>query len=114
MKYSGGCHCGEVRYEVDLKIENALACNCSICHKKGSLLAFAPAADFRLLQGESSLSDYQFGAKTIHHRFCSTCGISSFSSGSQNGVEMRAINLRCLDGIELDKIPITHFDGKQL
>jgi hypothetical protein len=112
VKYSGGCHCGKVRYEVDMQIESALSCNCSICQKKGTLLAFTPASNFRLLQGEKDLTDYQFGNKTVHHLFCSTCGIPSFANGSQNGVEMRAINVRCLDDIELEKIPVMPFDGR--
>jgi len=112
VKYSGGCHCGKVRYEVEIQIENALACNCSICQKRGYLLAFTPASNFRLLQGEKDLTDYQFGKKTLHHPFCATCGVASFSTGSQNGVEMRAINVRCLDDIELEKIPVMPFDGR--
>ena len=39
--YEGGCHCGRVRYEVDLAIEQAISCNCSICWSRGLLLAFA-------------------------------------------------------------------------
>jgi hypothetical protein len=39
--YSGGCHCGAVRYEVDAEIAQAIACNCSIYTKHGLLLAFA-------------------------------------------------------------------------
>lgn len=114
MKYSGGCHCGKVKFEVEMKVESALSCNCSICAKRGSLLAFTAASNFRLIQGEKDLHDYQFGQKTLHHPFCSHCGIASFSKGSQNGVEMRAINLRCLDDFEFEKVPVAHYDGKHI
>jgi len=65
--YTGGCHCGSVRYEVALELGELLACNCSICSKTGSLLAFAPAARFSLRAGADQLSDYQFAGKRIHH-----------------------------------------------
>src|SRR4051812_31878101 len=99
MKYEGGCHCGKVRYEVDLTIDKLLACNCSICAKRGHLLAFTPAENFKLMSGEDNLTDYLFGKRTIHHLFCSTCGVSSFARSVHEGKDFRAINARCLDGI---------------
>lgn len=41
---------------------------CSVCSRTGSVLTFAPAADFELLSGESSPSDYRFegvGSSTL-------------------------------------------------
>lgn len=112
-KYSGGCHCGEVRFEVELMLKDALACNCSICTKRGTLLAFAPATKFRLIKGENVLSEYLFNTKQIHHNFCSRCGVAPFSAGKMpDGTPMRSINIRCLDGIDLGKIPVQHYDGK--
>jgi hypothetical protein len=40
MKHMGGCHCGRVQFEVEMNLENAISCNCSICLKRGSLLDF--------------------------------------------------------------------------
>jgi hypothetical protein len=113
--YSGGCHCGKVRYEVTTAIGPVVACNCSMCGKRGSLLTFAPAEQFALRKGEDALTDYQFNKHLIHHLFCSTCGISSFSRGaSPDGKAMVAINVRCLDGIDLDALEIRKFDGRSL
>lgn len=115
MKYAGGCHCGKVRYEVELKLDQALACNCSICSKRGHLLAFAPDENFKLLSGENSLSDYQFAKKKIHHLFCSNCGVASFGTGTgPDGKKMRSINIRCLDDVELEKLQVHNYDGKSL
>jgi hypothetical protein len=112
MQYSGGCHCGAVRYEVDMTIENVLSCNCSICSKKGTLLAFTPAENFKLIKGEEFLSDYQFNKKVIHHYFCKNCGIGSFAAGSMpDGSPMRAINVRCLDNIDIHSFPEIKHDG---
>jgi len=115
MKYTGGCHCGKVRFEVEMDLKEVASCNCSICSKKGSLLAFVPSESFKLLSGEGDLKDYQFNKRVIHHYFCSTCGVSSFSKGiGPDGKEMQAINVRCLDNVDFEKLPVTRFDGKSL
>jgi hypothetical protein len=111
--YTGGCHCGAVRYEVTMALNQAIACNCSMCGRSGTWLAFVGAADFKLLSGADSLTDYQFNHHVIHHTFCKVCGIKPFASGvDPKGNETRAINVRCLDGIDLDKIQVQHVDGK--
>jgi hypothetical protein len=113
--YTGGCHCGAVRYEVETDLEQVIACNCSICSKKGSLLTFVPRDRFRLLSGEASLRDYQFNHKVIHHFFCTTCGIGSYAHGVMpDGTRMAAINVRCLDGVDVALIKPTPFDGRSL
>lgn len=113
--YTGGCHCGEVRFEVQAKLAPIISCNCSICAKTGSLLAFAPKAAFKLLAGEGSLSDYQFNKKQVHHLFCKSCGIRSFGRGRMpDGTEMVAINVRCLEGVDVTKLELMNVDGKSL
>ncbi|MEA9355966.1 GFA family protein [Bacteriovorax sp. PP10] len=113
-KYLGGCHCGKVQYEVELNLKNAISCNCSICMKRGSLLDFIPESQFKLLCGENELQDYLFNKKLIHHYFCKNCGILSFGKGIAPGgtKEVVAINLRCLEGINLKTITIKEYDGK--
>ena len=116
MTYHGGCHCGAVRFAAESPpIRDVMSCNCSFCGRQGALLAFIPATAFTLVSGDAALSDYQFGAKTIHHLFCATCGIASFGRGTMpDGSEAVALNVRCLDGIDLDGLAIQHFDGKSL
>lgn len=112
-RYTGGCHCGKVRYEVELDLGPVVECNCSICGKTGTLLAFAPVDKFRLVSGDDSLTDYQFGKKNIHHNFCRECGIRSFARGRKpDGTEMRAINVRCLDGVDAWSLTVNRMDGK--
>ncbi|MGE0762412.1 MAG: GFA family protein [Bdellovibrionales bacterium] len=113
--HQGSCHCGKVRFEAELDPTQALACNCSMCGRKGTLLAFVPSSKFKLLSGEKNLTDYQFGRKVIHHTFCSTCGITAFASATApDGTPMQAINVRCLDDIDLAKVTIKNFDGKSI
>ena len=113
-KYTGSCHCGKVRYEVELDLSSpVIACNCSMCGRCGSLLAFVPAERFKLLSGEEALKDYQFNRRVIHHVFCSTCGIKPFAKGvNKDGTETRAINTRCLEGVDIALLKVHHFDGK--
>ena len=114
--YQGQCHCGAVRYEVTMTPpDKAFACNCSICSRAGWLLAFAPGPAFRLLAGANELTDYQFAGKNAHHFFCRTCGIRSFSRGTDRaGNEVISVNLRCLEGIDLSALPIQTFDGASI
>jgi len=113
MKYTGSCHCGNVKYEVEGEIQSAMACNCSMCQRKGSLLWFVPRAQFTLLSDENATRVYEFNKHAIKHRFCPNCGIHSYADGSDSkGNRMAAINVRCLEGIDLDTVPVTHFDGR--
>ena len=114
--YSGSCHCGNVAYDFEsAPITGGLSCNCSICHCKGSVLHFVPASAFTLKTPRDALSTYKFNKQVIAHHFCSTCGVSPFAEGtSPKGEEMAAINLRCVDGIDLSKLTIQHFDGRSV
>lgn len=114
--YEGSCHCGKVRYEVALDLGKVIACNCSMCKRKGTLLTFAPAEAFRLVSGEDALTSYQFNKKVINHNFCSTCGVTSFARGKRpsDGAPLVAVNVRCLEGVDVASLEIKHFDGKSL
>jgi hypothetical protein len=113
--YAGGCHCGRVRYQVATALAPVIACNCSICSKRGILWTFVPAAQFTLQQGADVLTDYQFNRHVIHHLFCRVCGVGSFSRGEgPDGSETAAINVRCLDDVDVGSLSVTPFDGKSL
>ena len=113
--YTGGCHCGEVRFEVTTVLGKVTACNCSICQKRGALWSFVPAESFALRAGEEALKDYQFGKKSIHHLFCPQCGVGAFSRGnSPQGDEMVAVNVRCLDDVDVAALAPASFDGRSL
>jgi hypothetical protein len=116
QKYSGGCQCGNVRYEVTLDLSRpVMSCNCSRCGKLGSLLAFAPQHDFKLLAGEDEATEFLFNKHLIHHLFCATCGIQSFSRGTApDGKKMAAINVRCLDGVDVDSLTVQKYNGRAI
>jgi hypothetical protein len=75
---------------------------------------FAPRAKLTLKSGADALGDYQFGKKALHHRPCKHCGIESFAEGvAPDGTPTVGVNLRCLDGVEVGKLP-RQYDGRSL
>lgn len=114
--YTGGCHCGKVRYEATTDLKSVISCNCSICTKRGLILTFVSGEQFKLLSGGDVLKDYQFNKKVIHHVFCPSCGVESFANGTRpgDGKKMIAVNVRCLDGVDITALQPKPFDGKSL
>ncbi|HKJ60522.1 MAG TPA: GFA family protein [Hyphomicrobiales bacterium] len=114
-KYTGGCQCGNVRYEVELDIDKVISCNCSRCRRLGSLLAFAPKDAFKLTAGEDATTEYKFNKHVINHLFCSACGIESYAHGTRpDGLEMVAINVRCLDNVDPNQFEFMKYDGASM
>jgi hypothetical protein len=115
MIYKGSCHCGQIAFEVEGDLTQVTACNCSICSRKGSLMWFVPRAQLRLRTPEASLSTYTFNKHVIKHRFCPNCGMHPFGeANSPSGQPMAAINVRCLEGVDVSSLPVKHFDGRAL
>jgi hypothetical protein len=113
MIYQGSCHCGRVAYEVEGEIQRAIACNCSMCQRKGALLWFVPSAQFRLRTPEDAAATYTFNKHVIKHRFCPNCGVHPYAQGTDpQGNAMAAINLRCIEGLDLAAIPVQEFNGR--
>lgn len=113
MAYEGSCHCGKVAFAIEGSAPaEAISCNCSMCRRKGFLLTFVPVDQFTLLRGEEDLKSYLFHNHRIEHRFCTTCGTQPFAYGKMpDGSEMRAINLRCVESVDLDALTVKQIDG---
>jgi hypothetical protein len=109
---TGGCHCGRVRFRVDVEHFEALDCNCSICTKKGILHRLVPKEQFTLLAGGDALATYTFGTHTAKHHFCRHCGMHPFyiPRSHPDGVD---VNVRCLDDDDARaRFVIVPFDGR--
>jgi hypothetical protein len=111
--YTGSCHCGTVRFEIEATIDRVTQCNCSICAKKGILHHRVPPERFRLLSDESQLGTYQFGTMVAKHHFCKRCGIHVFTR-PRAAPELYTINVRVLDDFDLarEQPEIVPFDGQ--
>ena len=110
------CHCKKVKIQVKNKniLNDFTRCDCSLCIKRGSIMAVIPIEDLKILSGENNLKIYKFGKNQAKHYFCSICGIythhRSFTSPNKY-----CINLGCLDNIDyfkLKKVPV--FNGKKI
>ena len=110
--YSGGCHCGKVRFEVRApETLEVAACNCSICSASGFLHLIVPAERFRLQSGAEVLTTYTFNTGTAKHLFCSNCGVKSFYV-PRSHPDGFSVNARCLDGVDLDALKVHPVDGR--
>lgn len=112
MTYKGSCHCGQIKFEVAGNFDSVVACNCSHCSRKGYLLWFVPRSDLSLHTPESAMATYMFNKHVIHHHFCPTCGCAPFGFGTSNGVETAAVNVRCLEEVDLATVKQQFVDGR--
>jgi len=113
--HTGGCHCGKIAYSFEGEIGEVLDCNCSLCQKRGGLLHFIPESAFTLKTARDDLGTYQFNKHHLDHHFCKTCGISPFTEGTDpKGNKMVAINVRCVDGLDIPDLKIKPFNGRAL
>jgi hypothetical protein len=107
------CHCGAVELELSLPngIVDLRRCDCSICRRKGAVMASVPLSGIRILKGQDALRLYQFNTHTAKHYFCSICGIYTHHQRRSNPEEC-GYNVGCLEGVnpfELEAVPV--FDG---
>lgn len=108
----GSCHCGKVAYTADIAPTEAFQCNCSLCRRKGYLLAPVPGDAFALERGAGETTIYKFNRHRIEHHTCTTCGCAPFSQGpGRDGKPMVMVNLRCAEDIDLATIKAIPFDG---
>jgi hypothetical protein len=111
--YKGSCHCGAVKFEVETTLSPALRCNCSLCRRKGTVMAAVAPEQFKLLSGEEFLSLYQFNTRTAKHYFCKVCGIYTFHRPRTNPSIYR-VNIGCLEGVDPLTLDIELNDGVSL
>jgi hypothetical protein len=114
--YRGSCHCGAVRFEAELDLEQSTyRCNCSICRRTRFWPAVARADGFRLLAGENELTKYLFNTRRNEHWFCRHCGVRAFGVGTDTPIgRMFGVNVMCLEDVAdetLAALPITYVDG---
>jgi len=56
---------------------------------------------------------FAHSSHAIRHQLCADCGVDVFARGKKpDGTDVVAVNVSCIDGIELDKLTMTPIDGK--
>ncbi|MDW5375357.1 GFA family protein [Halomonas sp. HP20-15] len=112
MSHKGSCHCGKIQFEVEGELDSVTECNCSHCSRKGYLLWFLPKSNLSMQVEDGALSTYTFNTHKINHHFCSNCGCAPFGFAEHGGVEMAAINARCLENVDLGSVKKEFVDGR--
>jgi hypothetical protein len=122
--YRGSCHCGKVRFEVEAEIDHVRVCDCSVCRRRGALNFRVPKENLRLLTPWDDLAVYRWGSRTAADYFCPVCGILPFRRPSDPTPKERAegvqpfdgwaINVRCLDGVDLEALPVRRIHGSRI
>jgi len=110
-RYTGGCHCGSVRFEVRAELARATICNCSVCSKKGFIHLIVEPSQFELLTGAEALVSYRFNTGVAEHKFCARCGIHPFYT-PRSDPDKVDVNVRCLDDVDLSALELSTFDGR--
>jgi len=106
----GSCHCGAVEFEVELHngLEKLRRCNCSLCRRKGAVMASVLVERLKVVKGEDKLTLYQWNTKQAKHYFCSVCEIYTHHRRRSTPTEF-GFKVACIEGInsyELGEIRI--------
>ena len=110
--YTGGCHCGQVRFECTTDLSMVTACNCSICTKKGLHFTFLDPKSFQLRAGDENLKEYLFNKHAIHHQLCVDCGVDVFARGKSPTQRRGSAECELHRRHELSKLTMTRWmDG---
>jgi hypothetical protein len=110
-QHKASCHCGAVELLLDLPngIVDPRRCDCSICRRKGAIVASVPLDGLTVVKGAEALTLYQFNTKTAKHYFCSVCGIYTHHQRRSNPNEY-GYNVGCLEGVnpfEIANVPVS-------
>ena len=112
-RHKVSCHCGAVELVLDLSdgIVDPRRCDCSICKRKGAIVASVGLAGIRVVKGGDVLSLYQFNTNTAKHYLSSICGIYTHHQRRSNPEEY-GFNVSGLEGVNPLDIPnVLTIDG---
>ena len=108
--YTGSCHCGAVRFEIETDLPEFTMCDCSMCRRRNALMVKVHESRFTLLAGEAALAEYQFHTRTARHFFCKVCGIYPFHRKRVTPDHL-GVNVHCLHDLDLSGIPVRQAVG---
>ncbi len=124
MTYRGSCHCGNIQFEVHADLDHVRVCDCSVCRRRGALIHRVDKEDLRLLVPWETMTLYQWGSQTAKDYFCPNCGILPFRRPSDptpqeliEGVEPFdgwGVNVRCLDEVDVSRLPVKKILGSRI
>lgn len=111
----GACHCGSVRFTVELPygLSSARRCTCSMCRMRGAVAVTANAGGLKITRGQDRLATYRFNTMAAEHHFCTVCGIYTHHKRCSNPNEL-GVNVACLEGVSpFDFREVIVYDGER-
>lgn len=107
------CHCGAVKLQIDDELPKTLTlCNCSVCHRYGSLMAYFSPSKVQIFAEPDALQKYEWGDKGLAFIRCATCGCYSHWVANDPNLDRMGVNARLFENTDLGQIKVRRFDGK--
>ena len=110
--YTGSCHCGAIRFEIEGELTGMVHCNCSMCIRRSAVMHYVEPANFTLRSGQEQLATYRFGSQSTANHFCRRCGVFPFFFTTWAGRERYGVNVACLEGVDPYEQESTLIDGR--
>ncbi|MFC3651605.1 GFA family protein [Dyella humi] len=111
--FEGSCHCGTVCFRVTAAVTEITTCDCSLCSMRNALMLKVPEQALTLLQGEQSLTLYQWNTRRAKHYFCKHCGIYVFHR-KRAAPDHFGVNVFCLEGFDHASVPVRATEGANM
>lgn len=108
--WDGSCHCGAVRFRVEAEPKEVIRCDCSLCRRKGAMMAQVHESALTILAGEDMLTEYRWNTGVARHFFCRVCGIYPFHR-KRSAPDSYGVNVGCLEGFDPSGYPYRMADG---
>lgn len=111
----GSCHCGAVRFELEVKgdIAGGRRCNCSLCRRKQAVMYLVAKESLKVVEGTDNLALYQWNTEVAKHYFCKTCGIYTHHQRRTDPTQYR-VNIACIEGVDPYALEVEVIDGASL
>jgi hypothetical protein len=119
MLINGGCHCGNIRFELAWEPTPeripARACGCSFCVKHGGVWTSNPQASLRVhVADRAAVNAYSFETRTADFHVCKRCGIAPVVTCRLDGRLYAVVSVNAFENVDaalLDRAPAS-FDGE--
>ncbi len=108
---TGACHCGAVEIDIPRKPRRITSCNCSICRRYGSLMAYFPESKVRFRNKRGAVDRYAWGDKWIDFLRCATCGCQIGWKARRTMRDRMGVNMRNFEPQVIEGVRVRRLDG---
>jgi hypothetical protein len=105
MRIRGGCHCGNISFELDWEPDPveipARVCDCTFCVKRGGVWTSNPSGTLRVAVKDPSLvPGYSFGTKTAVFHVCGRCGGVPVATSAIDGRLHAVVSVNAFENVD--------------